>query len=137
MLQKQWSFLTKSVLEWLIQERSVSPFLLQSSYRCQNPRLIRFSSTLFYNARVRTSESAEYFKLSFNERELKYPASTLRFFKTSNLPIGIRQERLILDGNRPGLENAIEAKIAQEIFEELLTRYTLKGITSSNSGVVK
>ncbi|MCP4214576.1 MAG: AAA family ATPase, partial [bacterium] len=69
-------------LEWLAHNRNLPVIMLQRSYRCQNPRLLRFSSTLFYDARVKTSEKAEYFQLSYTDRQEKYPPSTLRFYRT-------------------------------------------------------
>ena len=128
-LRQQWSCLTKSALEWLIDQRGLSPYLLQASYRCQNPRLMRFSSTLFYNAQVKTSESADYYKLSFNDRQKKYPSSSLRLFRTSQLPLAVRKERLGFAGKRPGLDNPLEAKIAIHVFNELQQHYPLYEIT--------
>ena len=125
----QWSCLTQSALEWLITQRGLTPHLLNLSYRCQNPRLLRFSSTLFYNARVKTSERADYFRLSFEERHKKYPTSSLRLFRTSSLPTAVRKERFVLEGKRPGIENPLEAKIAVRIFYELLQRYPFSEIT--------
>ena len=128
-LQQQWACITQSALEWLVTQRDVSPYLLQSSYRCQNPRLMRCCSTLFYNARVKTSKRAEYYQLSFNDRQKKYPPSTLRLFCTSSLPLALRQERLLLEGKRPGLENPLEATIAVNVFYDLLQAYPLNEIT--------
>ncbi|RMD75777.1 MAG: hypothetical protein D6820_13990, partial [Lentisphaerae bacterium] len=69
----QRRFITQSPLQWLIEDRNAPAYLLTSSYRCQNPRLIRFCSARFYNARVRTSASAEYYRLSYEERQQIYP----------------------------------------------------------------
>ena len=128
-LKEQWACITQSALEWLVTQRSLSPNLLQSSYRCQNPRLMRFASTLFYDARVKTSENAEYYQLSFTERQRKYPPSTLRLFRTSILPLAVRQERLVVEGKKPGLENPTESRIAIHIFYELLEHYPPGEIT--------
>jgi hypothetical protein len=118
-----------SALEWLIERRGVPACLLQWSYRCQNPRLMRFSSILFYNAQVRASEQADYYQLSFSERQAKYPRSTLRLLRTSSLPLAMRQEQLILSGGRPGLENALEANLAAAVFYDLVGRYPLHEIS--------
>ena len=128
-LRQQSACITQSALEWLITQRSMSPYLLHSSYRCQNPRLMRFASTLFYDAQVKTSENAEYYQLSFTDRQKKYPPSTLRLFRTSNLPLDVRKERLFMEGRKPGLENALEATIAVDVFYELLRVYPLSEIT--------
>ena len=129
LLRQEHSLITKSALEWLINFRNLTPQLLQSSYRCQNPRLMRFSSTLFYNARVTTSRNAEYYKLSLFERQKVFPAISLRFYRTSNLPVETRKENLKLTGSRPGLENRLECKIAINIFYCMLNKFELNEIT--------
>ncbi len=128
-LRQEHSLITKSALEWLINFRNLTPQLLQSSYRCQNPRLMRFSSTLFYNAQVTTNCNAEYYKLSFTDRQRIFPATSLRFYRTSKLPLKARQENLKLTGNRPGLENRLECKIAVNLFYTLLNKFDLNEIT--------
>ena len=128
-LRKQWASLTQSAVEWLINERFILPIILQSSYRCQNPRLMRFSSILFYNAQVKTSKNAEYFRLPLAERNQKYPPSTLRMYSTSRLPTPMRRERLVLERGKPGLENQTEAKVVCSVFYDLLERYPLPEIT--------
>ncbi len=125
----QWSFLTDSCLRWLIDERGLYPYLLQCSYRCQNPRLMRFASTLFYNAQVRTSERAEYYRLSFEERRRTFPASTLRLYSTSSVPAAVRAEKLVVEGGRPGLENLLEARLACYVFANLASRYGIDEIS--------
>lgn len=127
--RRMWDTVSRSALEWLITERQLPVFLLQSSYRCQNPRLMRFSSILFYNARVKASAWAEYYRLSFAERWQRYPPWSLRLYRTSNLPAARRHERLTLDGGRPGIENALEARLAVAAFYELLKRYPAQEIT--------
>lgn len=127
--RRHWSLLTRSALEWLIRERQVFPYLLQSSYRCQNPRLLRFSSTLFYNARVKTSERAEYFQLPFHERQAKFPPATLRLYRTNQLPVAVRGETLVVEGKRPGIENLLEARLTVHLFYELLADYPMEEIT--------
>lgn len=124
-----WRTVTRSALEWMVEERELPVFLLQCSYRCQNPRLMRFSSTLFYNARVRASVMAEYFRLSYPERMDRYPPATLRFYRTSALPAARRQESLTFEGDRPGLENRLEALIVLHLVRELLERYPPEEIT--------
>ncbi len=128
-LRQEHSLITKSALEWLINFRNLTPQLLQSSYRCQNPRLMRFSSTLFYNARVTTNRNAEYYTLSFADRQKIFPATSLKFYRTSKLPLEVRRENLELTGNRPGLENRLECKIAVNIFYSLLNKFDLNEIT--------
>lgn len=110
-------------LEWLAQNRKFPVIMLQRSYRCQNPRLLRFSSTLFYNARVKTSENAEYFRLPYHERKEKYPSSTLQFYNTGSLPKAIRREKIIIEGSGPGLENMCEAKICRHVLMKSLDVY--------------
>ncbi len=127
--RRQWRILQHSALEWLSEERGFPVFLLQSTYRCQNPRLMRFSSTLFYNARVKTSQSADYYQLSYQDRTRKYPPATLRIYRTSKLPLHIRQEQYIAHGHRPGLENHLEARLCVLAFGELLRRYPPEEIT--------
>jgi hypothetical protein len=124
-----WAAVEMSALQWLIEERKLPVYLLRSSYRCQNPRLMRFSSILFYNARVRASSSAEYYTLSFEERMRIFPPSTLRLFRTSDLPLSVRRERLVLTGKRPGLENPLEAHVVVDVFYQYIRRYPLKEIT--------
>ncbi len=129
-MPRHWQRLvTRSALEWLDQERQFPLFLLQNSYRCQNPRLMRFASTLFYNARVRASEQAEYYRLSYRERLAKYPPATLRLFDTSHLPAAERGEALRFAGSRPGLENPLEATLVADLFLAAVDRYPLLEIS--------
>ena len=102
---------------------------MQRSYRCQNPRLMRFSSTLFYDARVKTSEKAEYYRLSYADRQRKYPRATLKLYRTSSLPAEVRRERLVFEGQKPGLENALEAHLCAHVFYDLARRFPLDEIT--------
>ncbi len=124
----QWRLLGDSALQWLVEERGIPVYMLQASYRCQNPRLMRFSSTLFYDARVRASKEAEYYQLSFRERQAKYPPTTLRIYRTSQLPLEDRRESLVVEGSRPGLENPLEARLCLFAFAELIKRYPLREI---------
>jgi len=124
-----WAMLSKSALEWLADERGFPLVMLRSSYRCQNPRLLRFASTLFYNAGVRASESAEYFRLPFAERQKIYPPATLRLLRSSSLPLSVRREKLVFEGGKPGLENPLEAKVCRHVFHDLLRKYPLGEIT--------
>ena len=123
------SLISVSALEWLVTERKFPIIMLQKSYRCQNPRLFRFASTLFYDATVKTSEQAEYYRLPYAERQRIYPPSTVRLYRTSKLPAELRHEKLILEGNKPGLENQLEARICANILYENLVRYPLSEIT--------
>ena len=129
MPRHQWKLVTTGALEWLIKTRHFPVLMLQQSYRCQYPRLLRFASTLFYNAGILPSQSAEYYRLPFHERERKFPISTLRLFRTSELPEVAKQERLILLGGKPGLENPAEAVICLTVFYDLLEKYPLDEIT--------
>lgn len=58
--------LLDSSLEWLATVRKFPTVMLQRSYRCHNPRLLHFSSTLFYGARVKASDNAEYYQWSYD-----------------------------------------------------------------------
>ncbi|MDT8392032.1 MAG: AAA domain-containing protein [Lentisphaeria bacterium] len=124
-----WALVKVSALEWLNEQRCFPIVMLRNSYRCQNPRLMRFASTLFYNARVRPSDQAEYFRLSYAERLAKYPPSSLRVVTTSSLPEEERRERVILGGKRPGLENPLEARLVVQSVYQLLGRYALSEIS--------
>ncbi|MBT3375921.1 MAG: AAA family ATPase [Lentisphaerae bacterium] len=124
-----WTTLHRSALQWLVEERSFPVVLLQRSYRCQNPRLMRSASTLFYDARVRASEEADYYQLSYAERQRRYPPSSLRLLRTSDLPAELRCERLLLAARRPGLENGLEAELCRWVFRELAQRYSIHEIT--------
>ncbi len=124
-----WALVNRSALQWLAEERHVPVTLLRHSYRCQNPRLMRFASTLFYDARVKASETAEYFRLPYQERQRRYPASSLRLYRTGLLPAGVRSERLVLEGQKPGLDNPLEACVCLHVFEELVQRHPLDEIT--------
>jgi hypothetical protein len=127
--REQNYMITRSALEWLIEGRNCPVIMLQRSYRCQNPRLLRFASTLFYDAGVRPSRRAEYYQLSFHERKLKYPPRTLLFYSTSALPPELRSECLSLEGSKPGLSNHTEAVICCLAFYRALQRYDIDEIT--------
>ena len=118
-----------SALEWLTKIRKVPVIMLQRSYRCQNPRLLRFASTLFYDAGVLPSSSAEYFKLSYHERKDKYPASTLCFLSTSSLPEAQRREHLELERQKPGISNPVEAGLCLYAFYQAVEKYPLEEIS--------
>ncbi len=126
---EQRYMITRSALEWLIEARGCPVIMLQRSYRCQNPRLLRFSSTLFYDAGVKPSRQAEYYQLSFQERNRKYSSQTLLFYSTSHLPDSIRAENLSLEGSKPGISNPAEALICAHAFYRALSRYELSEIT--------
>ena len=115
-----WAAITRSALQWLAEERLFPVIMLQSSYRCQNPRLLRFASTLFYDAGVKPSGNAEYYRLPYQERMKKYPPSTLKLIRTSHLPRELRQEQLLLEGGKPGIENRLEAALCcREVYHAL------------------
>ena len=124
-----WAVLTKSALEWLHLHRGFSVDLLQDSFRCQNPRLIRFSSALFYDAQVRPSRGADYFKLSYAERQRTYPPATLKFLSTSELPPDVRHETISLSDHRPGIENSAEADLAVAEFYRMLGAHPADQVT--------
>jgi hypothetical protein len=124
-----WATVRHSAIEWLVENRRVPVTVLQRSYRCQNPRLLRFSSTLFYNARVKPREDADYFKLPYAQRQARYPASTLRLYRTSGLPLSWRRERFVLEGNKPGIENELEARLCLWAVRDLLSRFPPREIT--------
>ncbi len=118
-----------SALEWLAVNRQVPLIMLNRSYRCQNPRLMRFSSTLFYHGRVKTSQKAEYFRLPYYQRKQKYPRSTLRFYCTSSLPQEKRCEVIVAEDTKIGIKNFCEAVICRYVLLETLLKYPLEQIT--------
>lgn len=122
-LPSQRRLITHSALQWMTETRGFPMLLLTQSYRCQNPRLMRFASTLFYDARVKASEQAEYFALPFQERQRRFPPGSLRLFSTSGLPLSLRGEKMVVDGKRPGLENPLEAVLVADLIGRLLQRY--------------
>ncbi len=115
-------------LEWLAAERKAPLIMLERSYRCQNPRLMRFSSTLFYNAIVKTSEKAEYFRLPYYQRKKKYPRSTLRFYCTSFLPENVKGEKIVAQDAKIGIENPCEARVCRHVLLEAVSTYPLDQI---------
>ena len=118
-----------SALEWLAEARSFPVILLKRSYRCQNPRLLRFSSILFYDAMVSPSETAEYYKLSYAKREEIYPRSTLKLISTSQLPESVRNESLVFEGTKPGIENRTEALLCIHEIYRLIKKYPINEVT--------
>ena len=126
---KYQALVSGSALEWLAVQRGVPVIMLKCSYRCQNPRLLRFSSTLFYDAGVKASESADYYQLAYHERQQKYPASSLRFYSTSTLPPDKRREHLFIEGQKPGLANPAEAFICCYAFYRAVQKYSLEEIS--------
>ncbi len=119
----------KSAMEWLCRRRGFPVTTLARSYRCQHPRLIRFSSTFFYDAIVKAGDSAEYLNLDYQQLAEKYPPSTLTLYRTSSLPAAVRQERLVLEGQRPGLENPTEAALCVSLLYQSLAKYPLHEIS--------
>ncbi len=126
--QRTLSIIGMSAMEWLTRHRNANAVMLKRSYRCQNPRLIRFSSTLFYHAKVKTSRKAEYFQLPYYKRQEVYPASTLRFYSTSSIPENVRREQVVSDENGVGIENYCEAVICRHILIESLQQYSFDQI---------
>ena len=120
---------TKSIMEWLISYRKFPVYVLNLSYRCRNPRLLRFASTMFYNAELLPNPDADYYKLPPGERERQYPKSTLRIISTSHLPARKRAERFVYENGRPGIWNPGEVRIAAEVFRSMLERHALEDIT--------
>jgi len=118
-----------SALEYLAQERGIPVIMLQHSYRCQNPRLLRFASTLFYGAGVKTSNSADYYKLAYREREIRYPSSSMQMYSTSGLSEMLKSEKLCFEGSKPGLANNTEAQICANIFYQAASKYPLEEIS--------
>jgi superfamily I DNA and/or RNA helicase len=127
--EKVKKMLNISALEYLADYRNIPVIMLRHSYRCQNPRLLRFASTHFYDAGIKTSHEAEYFRLPFNERRKRYSASTMRLYSTSGLPTGIRSEQLFFDAGKPGLANHAEAIICAHIFYKVAVKYPLSEIS--------
>ncbi len=126
---KYHSMVSGSAMEWLAFQRGVPVIMLKCSYRCQNPRLLRFSSTLFYDAGVKASESADYYQLAYHERKQKYPPSSLRFYTTSGLPLNKRREHLFIEGQKPGLANPAEAFICCYVFYRAVQKRPLEEIS--------
>ncbi|MCF6177047.1 MAG: AAA domain-containing protein [Victivallaceae bacterium] len=124
-----WRIAKQSALEWLAEQHDFPLALLKFSYRCQNPRLLRFCSILFYDASVKISPSADYYTLGYHERLEAYPRSTLRLYSTSTLPEVIKAETLCFEGSRPGLENLLEAKLCVALFYDLVEQYSYNEIT--------
>jgi hypothetical protein len=118
-----------SALEYLAQQRNIPVIMLRHSYRCQNPRLLRFASTLFYGAGVKTSNSADYYQLAYHEREIRYPSSSMQMYSTSGLPELLRSEQLCFEGSKPGLANKTEAQICAHIFYQAAEKYPLEEIS--------
>jgi len=118
-----------SALEYLVKLRGIPVIMLQHSYRCQNPRLLRFASTLFYGAGVKPSYSADYYRLAYHEREIRYPSSSMQMYSTSGLPESMRSEQLCFEGGKPGLANRTEAQICAHIFYKAASKYPLEEIS--------
>ncbi|MBN1863595.1 MAG: AAA family ATPase, partial [Victivallales bacterium] len=129
LLSSTSKMLHASALEYLAHCRGFPVMPLAKSYRCQNPRLLRFSSILFYDAKVSPSESAEYFSLPYHLRAGKYPPDTMRLVSTSKLPEEARNENLVVRAGKPGIENTAEALICADIFYNLLKKYPLEEIS--------
>ena len=123
MTQFQRYFIGGGFMGWLQDCRKFPVIMLKTCYRCQNPRLMHFSSQLFYDAQVTTNGSAEYYKLSYKEREAKYPPQTLKFLSTSSLPDWLRHEQLRLEGFQPGYENYAEAVVCTSLMLAFVKQY--------------
>ena len=123
MTQVQRYFIGGGFMGWLQDCRKLPVILLKTCYRCQNPRLMHFSSQLFYDAQVMTNAAAEYYTLSIKEREAKYPPQTLKFMNTSGLPDWLRHEQLRLEGFQPGYENYAEAVVCTSLMLSFIKQY--------------
>ena len=121
--QFQRYFIGGGFMGWLQDCRKFPVIMLKTCYRCQNPRLMHFSSQLFYDAQVMTNGAAEYYKLSYKEREAKYPPQTLKFMNTSGLPDWLRHEQLRLEGFQPGYENYAEAVVCTSLMLSFIKQY--------------
>lgn len=119
---------TRSVLEWLIEIRKCPSIMLNLSYRCKNPRLLRFVSTMFYGAGLLPNPEAEYYRLSIADREAAFPPATLRIVSTSDLPFPTRREHLALKRGKPGICNPCEGELVWESVNDLLQRFPLSEI---------
>lgn len=126
--QAQSCLLNGSLMAWLQDFRQLQPIMLTTCYRSQNPRLMKFASRLFYNAKVLTNPNAEYFKLPFKERQAKYPRETLQIIDTAKLPTEIKANQLIVNDTSPGYENITEAKIAAATVLEKINTFELNEI---------
>lgn len=126
-----FSLLSDSAMEWLVKHRGCPSIRLSTSYRCQNPRLLRFISGSFYSAGIKPDTGAEYYSLPLPERERKFPRSTLRWITTSQE--ANRRETVILPGRsgagKPGICNRMEANICVKAVKDLLKKYQLNEIT--------
>ena len=80
------------------------------------------------DAQVQAAPTAEYYQLGYKERLLRYPASTLRFVSTSQLPVARRREQVVTAG-QPGIENRLEAEICAALVREYSGCYPLNEIT--------
>ena len=87
------AILTGSAMEWLIRFRGFPVLMLKESYRCQNPRLLRFASILFYNANKRQIFSHSLFGI-FIIRNTKVPKE--RFIKIFHTFFSIDDNRLYI-----------------------------------------
>jgi len=128
-LKESEALLSVSALEYLANFRKFPIILLKKSFRCQNPRLLRFSSIMFYDALVSASQQAEYFSLSYFERQKKYPPDSLKFISTSSLPDKIKNETFAVKGGKPGISNQCETLIAVNCIYSLLKKYPPNEIT--------
>ena len=123
LMQYQRYLIGGGFMGWLQDCRKFPVIMLKTCYRCQNPRLMHFSSQLFYDAQVMTNSAAEYYKLSYKEREAKYPPQTLKFLSTSTLPDWLRHEQLRLEGFQPGYENYAEAVVCTSLMLSFIRQY--------------
>jgi predicted DNA-binding antitoxin AbrB/MazE fold protein len=128
-LMKMDAIIKSSAMEYLATYRKFPIIMLRKSFRCQNPRLLRFSSILFYDALVSASHKAEYFALPYHERKKIYPKGTLKLISTSNLPLNIKTEQFDLNAGKPGISNQCEAIITVQQIYVLLKKYKLNEIT--------
>jgi DNA polymerase III delta prime subunit len=128
-LKSSDALINLSSMEYLAEYRKFPIITLTKSFRCQNPRLIRFSSIMFYDALVTASRQAEYFALSYFERKKVYPPDTLKLISTSALPDKIKNETFSIKGGKPGISNQCEGLIVINTVYMMLTKYPLNEIT--------
>lgn len=122
----QKCFISDGILTWLQVHRHFPTIMLQICYRCQNPRLMRFASLLFYNGQIKPNTQAAYFKLPWKERLRQFPPQTIQIISTSQLPAETRREELVLEGRTPGYVNVAEARICVQLVRQKLEQFPLK-----------
>ncbi len=112
-----------SALEWLVDGRKCPAIRLNTSYRCNNPRLLRFVSGLFYDAGIHPSPGAKYYRLPAHEREKAYPSATLRWVSTSDESETLRAEVIDFTNGKPAIWNPLETRLCAAVLEDMLKRH--------------